>query len=235
MEKFIRTNSKKGALMVLLGIPLAVSAGIYFAMKYTEKKSDHLTPLVALHGGQQVLKRLIGYHGALAKMDLAEATMKRILIEDKSVLNQDKRKRPNIKKLEYSYWVIQYHIPGGHLGQRNTNTECIPKCHQLLACKASLEAASSLLQHEILLDSLYLQVHPSQNHPLWQRVLEKLGWPDDQRVTKELRLEIISPTFFYSNNDALHEQVPETGEDGKEKQSTKCRSKNETTQATFHV
>lgn len=86
--------------MVLLGIPLAVSAGIYFAMKYTEKKSDRLTPLVALHGGQQVLKRLIGYHGALAKMDLAEATMKRILIEDKSVLNQDKRKRPNIKKLE---------------------------------------------------------------------------------------------------------------------------------------
>lgn len=119
MEKFIRTNSKKGALMVLLGIPLAVSAGIYFAMKYTEKKSDRLSPLVALHGGQQVLKRLIGYHGALAKMDLAEATMKRILIEDKSVLNQDKRKRPNIKKLEVRHFlplltIVHYFLPKRH-------------------------------------------------------------------------------------------------------------------------
>ena len=101
MQNFIGATNLPRTFMLLLGIPLAVSAGIYVAMKYTQKKrsqfSTHQMPLITLHGGQLVLQRLIDYHGTQVKLDKAEANLERLLKENTA--------HPDIKKLQVRQFI----------------------------------------------------------------------------------------------------------------------------------
>lgn len=94
MEKSFRASGMTRALL-LLGVPAAVGAGIYFAMQCLRNKRSvsRQQALLSVHGGHKVLQRLIGYHSAREKMEKAEAKIEKLLKDD----------MPDLKKLKVRY------------------------------------------------------------------------------------------------------------------------------------